>query len=382
MKKGFFVLSAFFGSLMLSAGIPDSLKKPEEKSEVRFFDDFSGGLNNWKMWRGRQVFKIVPGTGDNGSPGLVYERSKPNKSYDLLQYWFKGIPGERYRARVMCKLDGVHSPDVKQEKLSVQILNVVHFADGTKKRTGSKAAYVSLRGKKDLPWQEVVLEFSVPPGTESSAVGLSLYWPNLAGKVTYDNFILERLGGQIKKPEEKPEEKSQNRFSDDFSNGLENWKMWRGRQVFKIVPGTGNNGSPGLVYERSKPNKSYDLLQYWFKGVPGKRCRARVMCKLDGVYCPDVPQEKLSVQILNVVHFADGTNKRTGSKAALVALRGKKDLPWQEVVLEFSVPPGTESSAVGLSLYRPNLAGKVTFDNFILEPLDSQDAVMNPGVTK
>jgi len=66
MKKGFFVLSAFFGSLMLSAGIPDSLKKPEEKSEVRFFDDFSGGLNNWKMWRGRQVFKIVPGTGSRG----------------------------------------------------------------------------------------------------------------------------------------------------------------------------------------------------------------------------------------------------------------------------------------------------------------------------
>ena len=196
MKKVFFVLSAFFGSLMLSAGIPDSLKKPEEKSEVRFSDDFSGGLNNWKMWRGRQVFKIVPGIGDNSSPGLVYERSKPNKSYDLLQYWFKGIPGERYRARVMCKLDGVHSPDVKQEKLSVQILNVVHFADGTKKRTGSKAAYVSLRGKKDLPWQEVVLEFSVPPGTESSAVGLSLYWPNLAGKVTYDNFILEPLDSQ------------------------------------------------------------------------------------------------------------------------------------------------------------------------------------------
>ena len=196
MKKVFFVLSAFFGCLMLSAGIPEGYKEPEEKSEVLFSDDFSGGLDNWKMWRGRQVFKIVPGTGDNGSPGLVYVRPKPDKSYGLLHYWFKGVPGKRYRARVMCKLDGVYSPDVKQEKLSVQILNVVHFADGTKKRTGSKAAYVALRGKKDLPWQEVVLEFSVPPGTESCAVGLSLYWPNLAGKVTYDNFILERLGEQ------------------------------------------------------------------------------------------------------------------------------------------------------------------------------------------
>lgn len=98
MKKGFFVLSAFFGSLMLSAGIPEGYKEPEEKSEVLFSDDFSGGLDNWKIWRGRQVFKIVPGTGDNGSPGLVYERPKPDKSYGLLHYWFKGVPGKRYCA--------------------------------------------------------------------------------------------------------------------------------------------------------------------------------------------------------------------------------------------------------------------------------------------
>ena len=184
------------GSGVLSAGALSSYKAVTEKSAVIFSDDFSQGLKNWKVWRGKPVMKIVPGTGDNGSPGLVYERKKPTNNYDLLHYWLKGEPGKRYRAKVMYKLEGAYLGRNPKGKVTLQILNVVHFTKDLKKRTGSSASHVTVYGQKNFPWRELTLEFAVPAGTDTSAIGLSLYHPNMAGKITFDNFSVEKVGIQ------------------------------------------------------------------------------------------------------------------------------------------------------------------------------------------
>ena len=195
MKRILFLL-AVSGVAALNAGALSSYKAITEKSAFIYTDDFSQGLKNWKVWCGRPVMKIVSGAGDNGSPGLVYERKKPTNTYDLLHYWFKGEPGKRYRVKVMYKLEGAYLGSDPKGKVTVQILNVVHFAQNRKKRTGSSASHVTVYGQKNFPWRELTLEFAVPAGTEESAVGLSLYRPNLAGKITFDNFSVEKMGVQ------------------------------------------------------------------------------------------------------------------------------------------------------------------------------------------
>ena len=180
---------------VMNAEIPAGYKASGEKGGVIFSDDFSSGLGSWKEASGLKVFQVVPGTGDNGSPGLVYERKDANEPYGLLQYFFESVPGRRYRARVMVKAENIQDLVYPPPKNRLFAICAEYYDKNGKWMTGTYPV-IKLGEKTELPWTEAAVEFPVPPGGVKTAV--SLYFRNgkVSGKVTYDNFILEQLGNQ------------------------------------------------------------------------------------------------------------------------------------------------------------------------------------------
>ena len=196
MNRGSLILfSAFLCAALNGGELPAGYKVPADKGGVIASDDFSGPLKNWQENAGLDVYKIVPGTGDNGSPGLVYERKDPHEKDGLLNWYFKAEAGKRYRAKVMFKAENIRDLVMPLEKNRLFII-CAEFYDKKGKWLSGIYPVVQMKNKRSLPWGEAVVEFSVPPEAGKFSIGLFFRNSKVSGKVTYDNFVLEKLGVQ------------------------------------------------------------------------------------------------------------------------------------------------------------------------------------------
>ena len=190
------VLLTAFVSLLCGAELPPpaGYKYLKTSGGLVFSDDFAGGLGAWKEWKGRtNTYRIVSGVGDNGSAGVVFERKRYDQGQSLLCYWLDTKPGDVYLGRVQCKIENFSSKKVYQKKLFVHVLAASHY-DKDGKLCGENYPRVMIQGRKNIPWGEEKIEFSVPPRTVRTAVALAFCGKNMIGKVTYDNFSLEKHG--------------------------------------------------------------------------------------------------------------------------------------------------------------------------------------------
>ncbi len=198
MKIKYYALLLLAAASCLTAQevAPAGYKYLKSDGGLIFSDDFAKGLGAWKEWRGRtDTYRIVPGSGDNGSAGVVFERKKHDQSQSLLRYWLDTKPGDVYVGKVLVKIENCTSSTTEQNKLRVHVLVASHF-DKDGKLCGENYPSVRLNGKKDLPWREEKIEFTVPPRTVKTAVALGFCYRNMAGKASYDNFSLEKKGKQ------------------------------------------------------------------------------------------------------------------------------------------------------------------------------------------
>ncbi len=178
-------------------------------------------------------------------------------------------------------------------------------------------------------------------------------------------------------------------FSDDFSGGLKNWVPGREtrdgyprKDAYTVRQGAGENGSAGVVYERKNPREVFGYLRHYFNSKPGEKYRAQMRFKLENVKDPTSPLTRLRIETICAHHF-DKNGKITGSFGWIeYPMHGKANQDWRTSEMVFTVPPNTVRTGVALLFHKRQTTGTVYYDNFVLERLGAQKALLYPVLPK
>ena len=160
------------------------------------------------------------------------------------------------------------------------------------------------------------------------------------------------------------------KFDGSFDNQVKDWKLGYG---YKVLPGSGRNGTAALTYER-KNFKHYALASKTVKLIPGNSYSVALWIKTENIKNVKKPADSnygaLCMEFSKDGKWYGGVYPKTRGEYA----------DWTKKKFKFTAKSGMTSAKIVLYM-RKGFAGKIWFDDVTIEPagrLNASIALLRP----